>query len=560
MDQKRILPIFLFTLLFFFLNQYLFPIRPQPIVDTQDKKEEIRPIKLQVDNKPFYQLANDKVMLLFSEHGNLSQVLLAFSDAIRPTKIDRQVTSCYKAIGPGHTTQQITLDNYYPLLKQSGQKEHEAFALTTPTHENLPPLNLVEHTKNKIVFQGNGVKKTFFLKDNYLFDVSLEFDYPQTDLWLTSGICDTEMVAQSSQTYVKYNTKKNDGNEINELKLPDNKTLMGSLSYQWICLSNGPFGMILASDAPIHGLILEKVASEKLPGKLVALSTDEVSESIKSAPGYQSKIPVSNQKNLHLTVFAGPFQNKILAQADPQFTDAQTSTGFFSSISKPFSKFLFILLDFFHSLTGSWGLSIILLTIVLRIMLYPLNAWSIRSNLKMQKLGPKIKAIQEKYKKDPQKRSLEQMKLYREEGANPLTGCFPLLIQAPFLFGMFDLLRNTFQLRGASFIPGWIDNLSEPDVLFSWGFPIIFIGASFHLLPILNGFAMLFQQRISNPLPKDPTQMTDQQRQQRAVGSLMTIFIAFIFYNFPSGLNLYWLSSTLLGIGQQYVMKKYSKK
>ena len=100
-------------------------------------------------------------------------------------------------------------------------------------------------------------------------------------------------------------------------------------------------------------------------------------------------------------------------------------------------------MNLFHSLTGSWGLSIILLTVVLRLMLYPLNAWSARSMLKMQEIAPKVQAIQEKYKNDPKKSQLEIMNLYRESGANPFSGCFPILIQIPFLLGMFTLLKTT---------------------------------------------------------------------------------------------------------------------
>ncbi len=216
-------------------------------------------------------------------------------------------------------------------------------------------------------------------------------------------------------------------------------------------------------------------------------------------------------------------------------------------------------MSFFHSITGSWGISIILLTVALRVMLYPLNAWSTKSMLKMQQLQPEIQAIQEKYKKDPKKAQLEVTNLYMSRGVNPVSGCFPLLIQLPFLIGMFDLLKSTFVLRGAPFIPGWINNLAAPDVLFSWQTPIFFIGNQFHLLPILLGAVMFIQQRFMSSAPKDPSAMTDQQRQQRTMGTLMTVVFAVMFYHFPSGLNIYWLSSMLLGILQQWWTQKKFK-
>ena len=215
---------------------------------------------------------------------------------------------------------------------------------------------------------------------------------------------------------------------------------------------------------------------------------------------------------------------------------------------------------FFHSLTGSWAFSIVLLTVALRVMLYPLNAWSTKSMVRMQQIAPEVTAIQEKYKKDPKKVQLEIMNLYRDKGVNPVSGCFPLLIQMPFLIGMFDLLKSTFELRGASFIPGWIDNLTAPDVLFSWSMPIPLIGNQFHLLPILLGVVMFVQQRFMSTAPKDPAMLTDQQRQQRFMGNIMSVVFTVMFYSFPSGLNIYWLSSMLLGILQQYFTTKRMNK
>ena len=116
----------------------------------------------------------------------------------------------------------------------------------------------------------------------------------------------------------------------------------------------------------------------------------------------------------------------------------------------------------FYAVTRSWGFSIILLTIALRLMMYPLNNWSIRSSAKMQEIAPKIKAVQERYKKIRKKGQLEVMNLYRQEGINPFSGCFPILLQMPFLIGMFYLLKSTFPLRGAAFIPGWDQSPRRP--------------------------------------------------------------------------------------------------
>jgi YidC/Oxa1 family membrane protein insertase len=118
---------------------------------------------------------------------------------------------------------------------------------------------------------------------------------------------------------------------------------------------------------------------------------------------------------------------------------------------------------------------------------------------------------------------------------------------------MFDLLKSVFELRGASFIPGWIDNLTAPDVIFSWDYPIFFFGTTLHLLPFLLAFIMYIQQKMSSQAPKDPKLLTDTQKQQKMMGNVMVIVFTFMFYNFPSGLNIYWLSSMALGIGQQWL-------
>jgi YidC/Oxa1 family membrane protein insertase len=285
-----------------------------------------------------------------------------------------------------------------------------------------------------------------------------------------------------------------------------------------------------------------------------------------SYPGYTTYLPLKSG-TLLFRVFAGPYDTNLLKELDalyedptqqynPEYVSALSIQGWFSFISQPFSKFLFFLMQLFYTITHSWALSIILLTIALRAMMYPLNSWSISSSLKMQAIAPKLKAIREKHKKDPRKAQLEEMNLYKESGINPFMGCFPMLLQMPFLIGMFYLLKSSFPLRGAVFIPGWIDDLSAPDVLFTWSQPLWFIGHEFHLLPILLGVTMFLQQKLSAKAPQDPSKLTDAERQQKMMGNMMSVLFTVMFYNFPSGLNIYFMFSNLLGIAQQLWMTK----
>jgi YidC/Oxa1 family membrane protein insertase len=154
---------------------------------------------------------------------------------------------------------------------------------------------------------------------------------------------------------------------------------------------------------------------------------------------------------------------------------------------------------------------------------------------------------------------METMALYKEVGVNPFSGCLPMLLQMPFLIGMFYMLKSSFPLRGAVFIPGWIDDLAAPDVLFSWGQHFWLIGNEFHLLPILTGLVMFVQGKMTQKMPKDPSKLTDAEKQQKMMGTTMAVVFTLMFYSFPSGLNIYFMFSTLLGIGQQLLISKKLK-
>ncbi len=344
-----------------------------------------------------------------------------------------------------------------------------------------------------------------------------------------------------------------------------------SISPSWVSNSNGFLGLIVEPLSDIgSGFKANMIKGSLAPSKISIIDAQNDLYPADKYPGYEFLMPLKpiSSSPLKFRIFAGPYQDSLLKNLDstisqteknPDFAAAMSFQGWFTFISEPFAKFLFLLMKFFYQITHSWGFSIILLTVALRVMLYPLNGWSIKSTLKMQQIAPQISAIQEKYKKEPKKAQLAIVELYREKKVNPLSGCLPILIQIPFLIGMFDLLKSVFELRGASFIPGWINNLTAPDVVFSWNYPIFFFGTSLHLLPILLGGIMYVQQMFSSQAPKDPKLMTDSQKQQKMMGNIMVVVFTVMFYHFPSGLNIYWLSSMALGILQQWITNKQSK-
>ncbi|MBX9744916.1 MAG: membrane protein insertase YidC, partial [Chlamydiales bacterium] len=439
------------------------------------------------------------------------------------------------------------LGGYYPLLRRTLvekpprsnvtlKPKYYALNIVSEYPELAELVYEVKHfDKQSITFEASQgyrkITKTFSLGASgideapYSLNVEINIDGDARGLWLTSGIPEVELISGSPAPSLKYRLTRNQKSDVQKIDLPTDATTVTTTYIDWICNSNGFLGMILDPLTPTDpGYRIQHITGTAVPSRLTEV--DQAYDRFPPAtmPGYMVLLPIKQKPGTStFRFFSGPFDTTILNEVDekysnyatgynPDYISCQTMHGWFTFISGPFSKFLFVLMNFFHNISGSWALSIFLLTVCLRLMLYPLNAWSTKSMVNMQKIGPEVTAIQEKYKKDPKKAQTEVLNLYRERGVNPASGCIPLLIQMPFLIGMFDLLKSSFALRGAPFIPGWIDDLTAPDVVFSWERPIFFIGTEFHLLPFLIGGVMFLQQRLMSTAPSDPKLMTDQQR------------------------------------------------
>jgi YidC/Oxa1 family membrane protein insertase len=569
--------------------------KPQsaPVADSKSERLVKKPLNLAKNTKRLA-LENSTLQLIFSPKSasiteiNLPLETLSNASVIHQTEVDKKAASIPSIsrfpLLPSllHTGQFIPAKTggYYPLTRRGdievpAETSHHGLRLFVEGQEiTFEP---VSHTENQIAFYAevgkSGITKTYSLHPEapYSFDVSIETTGPKLDLYLAIGGLEAEPISKKVSPTLSYKTVDGDKTHIETLKLPKLSENTPLTHADWISCSNGFFGMVLRPKEPFKkSLKLFKVEKDQLSSRLLAIDPkqQEVSGDLSA---YFMAVPVelkNNKADYHL--YTGPFHKDILNYIDkvaeksegqdPEVKSASSFFGFFSFITEPFSRLLLVLINFFYSLTGSWGLSIILLTIALKVMLYPLSGWAIRSNIKVKNLGPELALIKQRYAKDPKRANLEQIRLYKERKVNPLAGCFIQFLQLPFLFGMFDLLKTTFQLRGASFIPGWINDLAAPDVLFSWGYSLPLIGNEFHLLPILNALGMLVQQKLMTKLPKDPSQWTDQQRQQKVMGNVLVVFIAFIFYNMPSGLNLYFIFSMLLTALQQWLTEKSMNK
>jgi YidC/Oxa1 family membrane protein insertase len=188
-----------------------------------------------------------------------------------------------------------------------------------------------------------------------------------------------------------------------------------------------------------------------------------------------------------------------------------------------------------HGFIPNYGVVIIIISVLAKILFYPLTRSSVRSMKAMQKLAPRMQEIKEKHKGDPQRMQAETMALYKEHKVNPLGGCLPILVQMPVFIALYSVLANSITLRQASFV-GWINDLSVPDTI------AVIAGFGIHVLPVLMFLTTLLQQRL--------TPVTDPR--QKMIGYMMPVVMLFIFYSFPAGLNLYWTVTNALQVGQQW--------
>jgi len=228
-----------------------------------------------------------------------------------------------------------------------------------------------------------------------------------------------------------------------------------------------------------------------------------------------------------------------------------------SGIWRPLEVLLKWLLQFFYKLIPNWGVSIILVTILIKAVFFPLTKKSSESTQQMQKMQPKIQELQAKYKGKPQKLNEEMAKLYKEAGYNPLSGCLPLLVQLPILFAMYRLFNNYFEFRGAMFIPHWIPDLSVGDSILQFPAPLPFLGwTDLRILPIVY----VVSQMVFGKITQTPTSDQQQNSTMKIMLYGMPLFFFFMFYNAPSGLLLYWTCTNFLMLVQQMIIKAMMKQ
>jgi YidC/Oxa1 family membrane protein insertase len=286
--------------------------------------------------------------------------------------------------------------------------------------------------------------------------------------------------------------------------------------------------------------------------KLVDVTPRLVSQPIPLAPGR----PVTHRYG----IFAGPKQPELLRQfgAAAATMDDLVYYGWFSWAARP----LIALLHGLHAVIGNYGIAILLLTVMVRGAMFPLSRRQAISSQKMQALQPEMKALAEKYKNDPEKRTRATQELWRKHQVNPVSGCLPVFIQIPIFMGLYRALATDVELRQAPLFSSairWCSNLAAPDMLWDWSrllpafltAPEGWLGPYLNLFPVVTIGLMLWQQKLFMPPAVD-----EQQRVQQQVMNYMMWFMALMFFKVPCGLCLYFIASSLWGIAERLWMPK----
>jgi YidC/Oxa1 family membrane protein insertase len=324
----------------------------------------------------------------------------------------------------------------------------------------------------------------------------------------------------------------------------------GRSNVVWAAAYNQFFTLLAMPKTPAAQVIARPVMLPPFPD-VEPVPGMPLPEGIQTALVYPAQTLGTNQTiERQIVLYAGPKEYRTLARIDKQFHNhADLAMNFgsgyitFWGVGTFFAKGLLLCMNWLHDLTrAGYGLLIVLITVALRGIFWPLTAASTRSMKRMQALGPELKALQEKYKDDMQKLTQKQWELYRKHKVSPMSGCLPMLIQMPVFFGFFTMLRSAIELRGAHFL--WVADLSKPDTILM----IPGLDFPFNLLPLLMVGVMVWQAHLQPPSPgMDATQA-------KIMRYLPLIFLVFL-YNYSSGMALYMTVSTLMSVLQTKVTK-----
>jgi len=341
--------------------------------------------------------------------------------------------------------------------------------------------------------------------------------------------------------YITYTNGKRKMEKVND----SNPNIIGS-NPKWAAISGKYFSCIAIPLLAQYEINFSEKSEAGIPSTSRLNIIRPPLNSPRASDTYRFYLGPKNQDSLN----AYNTGNNGFGLTEMHLTEVANTRGILSPLERLLKWLLLIL----YKLTPNYGVAIILLTLLVKILFFPLTKKGSEATLRMQAVAPKIKELQEKYKDNRQKMNAEMAELYKKEGYNPLSGCLPMLLQIPIFFAMYNLFNNHFDLRGAMFIPGWIPDLSLPESI--WTFPegvrLPFLGwSALRVLPFIYVGSQLLYGKV--------TQTPDQQAnsQMKMMLYVMPIVFFFILYDVPSGLLIYWIFSNLLTMVQQVAINKY---
>jgi YidC/Oxa1 family membrane protein insertase len=371
-------------------------------------------------------------------------------------------------------------------------------------------------------------RRLVFNPVSYLFDMSIDiYNSSETPLQGSPYMSLTNLpFGSAAQRYLFNGPAALIDGKLEEIKPGDleeaSKTLKGNIT--WAAFEGTYF---------MTGVIPEK--SEGISLKLSAEG-----EKVRTLLiGAEDIIPAKGHLQYNYQVYFGPKKMADLIEAGHDL-ERVVNFGWFDKLAKP----ALFLLNFFYGYVGNYGISIILVTILIKLLFWPIAQKGLKSMKNMQKIQPKMAKLKEKYKNDKTRLNEEMMILYKTYKVNPVGGCLPMVMQIPVFFALYKVLLQAIELRHAPFML-WITDLSAPDRLFI-GIDLPYLGG-LPVLTLLMGASMFLQQRMT-PAPADPT--------QAKIMMFLPVIFTFMFLNFASGLVLYWFVNNLLSVAQQYLINK----
>lgn len=473
-------------------------------ISSQAQKHETKEPEKEIPVNNNIVLENDFIKVSFSNKGAvLNKAILKNykqSDGETPVNL----------IPPGQTALNVELATVYNINLEEEVFEYEK-----------QPNEVIFYTTTE---QGR-FEKRFYLVENYHLNMELMVESQQEigsyNVWIDSGIADTEeYLKMKDSDYRIVSQIDNDIEKFTLRKLDETRTESGNVD--WAAVRSKYFAL---------GIIPDELV---IVNQLQAYQTNE-------SPALRLTARINRYQFQHnYQLYLGPLVNKYLTPLGNGFEKIQEGQGILKPISSVFKWFLNTL----GSVIPNYGINIIIFALVLKFILYPLTHKSFESTSKMQKVQPRMRELQAKYKNDPQKMNLELRKLYKEEGVNPLGGCLPLLLQMPIFFALYPVLRYSITLRQSEFL--WLQDLSEPDKTL--------------ILPIVMAVFMFVQQKLMQPSKTDTENMDEkqqaQQQSQKMMMYVMPVIMFFIFRGLPAGLVLYWTVFNIMSIFQQYFIRK----